>query len=292
MGFSDTFDFDEAAYVRKLKSRSVTLQDLRSREVRALRQHVSSGFSVGSGVGLAFFTAGLSLFGSAYGGRRLYLATKKLELIREELDRRGEKHYEPTKRDVLIPLGVSMATLGVGVGIDSIATQATSHLAAQSVAHHGSSAIHDVVCQPHSFVQGLEEGISAQVHEVANVVTTGMQHANAVAGTDSYFLIAGSSLLPASELVGFAAGQSIALVAEQKVACFVSEKIAYRLINASSGTNSQAITYFKPPDDCRRVIWQASGGYIWCEHCELEIPTDKETYYRKILYSNSQFFDN
>jgi hypothetical protein len=117
-----------------------------------------------------------------------------------------------------------------------------------------------------------------------------MQHANAVAGTDSYFLIAGSSLLPAGELVGVAAGQSIALVAEHKVACFISEKIAYRVIDASSGTNSQALTYFKPPDDCRRVMGQASAcSGIYCEHCEFVIPTDNETYYRKILYSNSNF---
>lgn len=278
MGFSDNFHFDEADYVLKLQSLSD--QELRSREVRAYRQHVTSSASIGSGLGFAFLTGGVSLLGSAYGGRRLYLAKKKLELIQDELKKRGLESHEPTKRDFFIPLGISVATMGLGAGIDAVAAHATSGIAAHAVAHHGSQAIHDAVNQPNSFVRGVGEGISTQFHETADLITVGMQHATSVATTDSYFLVAGSPYLPAGELVGVAAGESLALSAEQKLACFVSEKIAFRLVNASSGTKSQAITYFNPSDGCRRIKRPLLS--LVCDHCGSAIHTDKEVYYRKI----------
>lgn len=275
MGFSDTFDFDEADYVLKLKSLSA--QELRKREVRAHHQQVSSTVSIGSGVGFAIFTGGgVSLIGSAYGARRLYLAEKKLSLIQEELTQRKIELYKPKKRDILIPLGVGIATIGAVGGIDVIAAHATCGLAAHAVAHHGAQAVNDVVQQPESFMGGVEAGISAQVHEVTDLVTAGMQHATSVAAADSYFLVAGSPFLAAGQLVGIAAGESLALLAETKLACFVLNKVSFCLVNAFSGTRSQAITYFNPSDDCRRI---EKPSDLLCEHCKSLIHTDKEVYY-------------
>jgi len=109
-------------------------------------------FSVSIGNGLAFSTGGASLIGSAYGGRRLYLAKKKLELLQKELDRRGLESYKPTKRELLTPMGISLPTMGLGGGIDIVAAHATSTIAAHVVAHHGSHVVHDVMHQPVSFV--------------------------------------------------------------------------------------------------------------------------------------------
>jgi len=52
----------------------------------------------------AVFTSWLSLFGSAYGTRGLYIARKKLGLIEAELNKCGASHHQPTKRDYLIPM--------------------------------------------------------------------------------------------------------------------------------------------------------------------------------------------
>jgi hypothetical protein len=143
MGFSDTFSFEESEYASKISKYSLT--ELKKQEVIKHRQHVSASASIGGGIGVAPFTMGLTLIGSAYGGRRLYIASKKLEMIRAELEKREVELYKPTKRDFFIPLGVSMATLGLGAGVDSLASHATSTVAAHVAAQHGTQAVHDAV---------------------------------------------------------------------------------------------------------------------------------------------------
>jgi len=129
----------------------------------------------------------------------------------------------PTKRGFFIPLGISLITMGVGVGIDAVAAHATSTVAA--VAHHGSQVVHDVT------LRGVEEGINPQVHEVIDLVTAlGTQPATSVAAPDSYFLIVGSPFLPADEFVGVAMGGSLALSAEKKLVSFSSDKIAFLVL--------------------------------------------------------------
>ncbi|KAK3673083.1 hypothetical protein LTR78_006923 [Recurvomyces mirabilis] len=59
-------------------------------------------------------TAGLSLVGSAIGLRRRKVAKRRLEMIHAELESRGLPSHRQTKRDFLIPLAISGATMGIG----------------------------------------------------------------------------------------------------------------------------------------------------------------------------------
>jgi hypothetical protein len=82
--------------------------------------------------------------------------------------------------------------MGVGAGVDALSAHVSSNRAAHAVAHHGSTAVRDAIDQPGSFVQGVEQGVSAEVHEATNLLTLGVQHAASAAATDSSFLVAGS----------------------------------------------------------------------------------------------------
>ncbi|KAK3392851.1 hypothetical protein B0H63DRAFT_530357 [Podospora didyma] len=72
--------------------------------------------SITAAIGMAIATGGLSLASSPYGARRMYVAEKKLALIQTELTERSVALHEPMKRDFPIPLGIGIATMGIGAG--------------------------------------------------------------------------------------------------------------------------------------------------------------------------------
>jgi hypothetical protein len=125
MGF---FPFDESKYASKL--RDMSIPELLYREKDKYRATVSGAAGVGAGIGLVAFTAGTSLLGSAIGGRRWDVASQKLEMVQRELMARGEPLCDPTKRDVLIPMAVSLCTMGIGHGMEiAVASHATNAFA-------------------------------------------------------------------------------------------------------------------------------------------------------------------
>jgi hypothetical protein len=281
MGLSDTFEFDEEEYASKITDEQVyPTHRLKTHETAKCRQHISAGASIGGGVGLAPFTFGLSLLGTAYGARRLYIAKKKLELIQAELKRRNVVLHEPTKRDFLIPFGISMATLGLGAGVDALAANATSQVATHVIADHGTRAIDAALQSPGSFCHGVTDGVSLQVHELGNVVTGGLQHATAVANMDSSYIIAGAASMNPGEVVGLAAGTSAALAIEAKLARFASGKIALCTVDRVLPNRSQAFSFNMPPETCRRR--RNSPPRLCCDHCRELIDTAKDAYYRRI----------
>ncbi|KAI1621993.1 hypothetical protein EDD37DRAFT_611490 [Exophiala viscosa] len=277
MGFtqklSETFDFDESEYARRISNENEypTLK-LKTHEVAKCRQHVSAGASIGGGIGAAPFTLGLSLLGSAYGARRLYIAEKKLEIIREELVRRDVSLHKFSKRDFFIPMGVSVATLGFGAGLDVFAAHATSQVATHVVADHGSRAVSDIVQSPGGFVHSVEAGASLQLHEIAHALT-----GHATANLDSYYIVAGAPYTTAVALVGTGIGMSAAQVAEKHLADWAAGRIAYRHVDRLLPKRSQAVTTASPPANCRRILSPPSS--LRCEHCADLIDTSNETYY-------------
>lgn len=87
MGVEDTFGFDEDEYSLKLRSWS---EDALLQEYRAKQAELSS-YRTGGGItaGIAFFTGGLSLLGSAYMIRQASIARQQRDLIEAEVLRRA-----------------------------------------------------------------------------------------------------------------------------------------------------------------------------------------------------------
>ena len=279
MGYSDTFGFDEAAYAKQITNeKDYPTYALKQNEIVKHRQHVSAGASTGAGIGLIPFTMGLSLLGSAYGARRLYIANKKLELIQAELTRREVALHTPTKRDFFIPFGVSMATLGLGAGADAVAAHATSQLATHAIADHGSRAVADVLQSPASVCHGVADGVSLQLHEIGQVFAGGLDHAMATTNLASSYIVAGAPYVLPGELVGMAAGMSAASVAETKFAKWASGRLALRVVDGCLPKRSQAFAYGQPPQNCKRILY---SNNIICEHCRGPIDREIESFYRK-----------
>jgi len=281
MGIGDFFHFDESEFAHELKRWS--LSKLRTQEVVRTRQIISSGATIGGGLGAAPFTFGLSLLGSAYGGRRLYVVKKKLELIQAELADRNIELYEPSGKDFLIGFLPSVAAMGLGVGVDALASHATSTVAAHVVADHGSRALNEAIQSPGTLAHGVEQGVTLQFHEAAQLFEGGLQHASAVANLDSSFVIAGAPFVNPAEVVGLAAGIGIANAAEAKLATilasFLAQRIAIRLVDVTTGAKSQAITFVQPGNTCRRI--RTPNQTLLCDHCHVSIQTNTTAYYRK-----------
>lgn len=101
MHISEVFTFKESEYRERISH--YTTERLRKQEVVKTRQDFAAAASIGSGIGAAAFTFGASLTLTGYGARRMYVATKKLELIQAELLKRGIELHKLQKRDFLIP---------------------------------------------------------------------------------------------------------------------------------------------------------------------------------------------
>ncbi|PHH76813.1 hypothetical protein CDD80_1191 [Ophiocordyceps camponoti-rufipedis] len=130
MTVGDFFSFSEAEY--KTRIAHYTTQRLQQQEILKTRQRISSSFSIVSGIGAAPVSGGATLAVSAYGGRRLHVARKKLRLIEAELLKRGQPLHKLQKRDVIIPVTAGVAGAGLGFGIDELAL-AAPHTISMSV---------------------------------------------------------------------------------------------------------------------------------------------------------------
>ncbi|CAD0083022.1 unnamed protein product [Aureobasidium vineae] len=160
MGLDDIVSFDAAAYIAKV--RKMDHAELRKREICKTRQIYSSSWSIGAGVGVAFFTAGLSLVGSAYGLRKMSIAEQKLVIVQEELKSRELDLYKERKRDFFIPMAIGVVTAGIGCG-SSIAIAASSHLPTHEIS---SAAVHHIISEPSAAVHGITEGAREQADSV------------------------------------------------------------------------------------------------------------------------------
>jgi hypothetical protein len=174
MGLDDLFQFDAAAY--RAKVRTLSDDALRQRQCIKTRQNLGGAWSVGFGIGGAVFTGGLSLIGTAYGARRMSVAQQKIEIVNEEMARRGAENYEERKRDTLIPCAIGVLTAGIGFGIDDLCASATiGTLATQELAHRtAEETAREVICHPEHFADGVKDGFALQIKEVSHIATTGL----------------------------------------------------------------------------------------------------------------------
>lgn len=168
MVVADFFSFDEDEYKQRISS--YTTERLVEQEVVKLRIQCKGSWSVGGGISAAMFTFGASLAGSAYGGRRLYVANKKHHLIQDELTRRNVDLHEEQKRDFLIPLTAGLIGCGVTVGMEEVFMGATNVVADGLCAPKGSSAVQQVIDQPVDALRGALAGAAEQVDEMGHAI--------------------------------------------------------------------------------------------------------------------------
>lgn len=213
MGLDDLFEFDAAAY--RAKVRTLSDDELRKRQCIKTRQHLGGAWSVGFGIGGEVFTGGLSLIGSAYGARRMSVAQQKIEIVNEEMARRGARNYEERKRDTLIPCAIGVLTAGIGFGIDDLCASATlGTLATQELAHRTTEeTAREALCHPEHFADGVKDGLALQIKEVSHVATTGLPDKHlGLAVLDAGNSVSGENL-----------GRSVGIIATQKCEVLLSQ---------------------------------------------------------------------
>lgn len=220
MGLHDTFDFDEVAYRKKCAERPTS--KLQEEEIRKLRQHFAASASMAMGLGHAVHTAGLTLGVSAWGLRRYYIAKEKLLLIREELTRRGVPLHDMTKRDAAIPLGASLAGMGLGAAMGHLVGDV---IAAPDVPvpgpQGGGSALHFVQTDPDAAAHGFAQGLTDQ----ANAVGHALHGAILSHGGAEQVVTAAASEDASGHAVGYAAGIMAAKKMEEFLAECVGETV-------------------------------------------------------------------
>lgn len=260
MVVADFFSFDEDEYKQRISS--YTTERLVKQEVVKLRTQYMGSWSVGGGIGAAMFTFGASLAGSAYGGRRLYVANKKQHLIQDELTRRNVDLHEEQKRDFLIPLTAGLIGCGVTVGMEEVFMGATNVVADGLCAPKGSSAVQQVIDQPADALRGALAGAAEQVDEMGLAINNiGM---GIIPGSDiSSELLAANTTwiaLPnGAQAAGFHAGMLLAQGAESKVAVNVVSQSAWQVMEMFDSTR-KAISALT----CRRLLGASS---LRCDEC-------------------------
>ena len=172
MGFGDLFEFDGAAYRARVKT--MTWSELRKREVEKYRQQYSSSAAAGGGVGLAPFTVGLSLFGTAYALRCIDVAEQKHNIVVAELTSRGHALYKPDWKDAVIPALCGMAGTYIGLGIGAaVPTDALNAAAGSFVTDNTFSAMANVAGDPATLVAHATDGVQGQVNILADTTLIG-----------------------------------------------------------------------------------------------------------------------
>ncbi|KAK4569484.1 hypothetical protein LTR86_003247 [Recurvomyces mirabilis] len=112
MTLKDFFHLSESDFADRISK--LPDEELLKDDIHNVRTTHSGAIGATLGAVEAPATAGLSLIGSAIGLRRRNVAKRRSEMIHAELEKRGLPIHRQTKRDFLIPLAISVATMGIG----------------------------------------------------------------------------------------------------------------------------------------------------------------------------------
>lgn len=261
MVVKDFFHFKEDEYRERISLYDT--ERLVKQEVVKLRAGIAGGTSIATGAGLAVLTGGASLLASGYGSRRLYVAHKKGKLIEAELLKRGIKPHELNKWDVIIPVGAGLTGMGIGLGVNEIASAATNTAIAGAYVPTGGSALHAVVADPAQALHGAVAGATEQTHEMAFaahnidfgiVPGSDMSHEALVSATT--WVVNPS----AANAVGFHAGMLLAQGVEKALVVHLCQEIAWWIMTAFD-SRKKALEILP----CRRLAGAAGG--LKCDTC-------------------------
>jgi hypothetical protein len=263
MTWDDFFGCDWDEYAQRISS--YTTEKLCKQEINKTRQSIGASWAIGSGIGGAPFTLGGTLAISAIGSRRYRVATKKLQLIQAELQRRGVSLHEFDYKDFLIPVGAGLVGLGAGIGLEQIAIDATNivPMGAQPGMPTGSSALRTVAANPENVIQGIVPGFQQQVSEMGfalNGVGQGI-----IPGSDlsQLNLAANTSWVACPNVesaIGFHTGMLVAQAVEKSIIALISGQCAWSLMEKMSAMDNSRMNH-----PCERIV----GTPVKCDVCSL-----------------------
>ncbi|KAK0838674.1 hypothetical protein LTR03_011852 [Friedmanniomyces endolithicus] len=115
MTLKDFFHLSDEEFANRISTS--TNEELLKDDIHNCRTTHSGMYGATLGVLEAPVTAGVSLVGSAIGLRRRNVAKRRLQMIHQELEKRGLPAHKQTKRDFLIPLGIAGVSAGISGGV-------------------------------------------------------------------------------------------------------------------------------------------------------------------------------
>ncbi|KAF7536294.1 hypothetical protein G7054_g4673 [Neopestalotiopsis clavispora] len=239
MPFTETIEFRSDTFRHEVGTYST--QQLRLIEKAATRKCLSSSFSVGSGAVAAVHTAGLTLPLTAYKARSAYVAGRKLLIVGDELQRRGEALRETTFSDVLLGIGPCVVT--TAIGFDAIFGGATGVEGVGEVLHLPGTESHGLFGNTSAVV----DGFTGQGEQLVNHVIDGTPASQQIC-----------EALQSADPAAYHAGMVQANIIEAQIAGEVVEALLQQPI--------------EEPPACRRAV-QAS--FFWdlaeCDLCKSRI---------------------
>ncbi|KAF2462705.1 uncharacterized protein BDR25DRAFT_347637 [Lindgomyces ingoldianus] len=143
MGYKETFKFDSVDYM--IKVYRMTDAELVGREAAKQRKGIGHGTKMTFGAAGTLVTAGGSALGAIYSGRQLYIAAKKLEIIRDELKSRGIHCTDLSATDRNVTMGVNAVICVASFGIASFATEPLADCVTEALVPSSSGLSLDVV---------------------------------------------------------------------------------------------------------------------------------------------------
>lgn len=114
MGLRDVFHFKEEVYTAKVQS-TPDARVLRKKHHMKTVLLISSSASVGIGIALAVPSFGLSLLGTSYSTRQIYVLNAQRDVIEAEFRRRGLEVPRTRKRDIAAGAALGVFSLGLVV---------------------------------------------------------------------------------------------------------------------------------------------------------------------------------
>lgn len=160
----EPFSFDDDDYTERAKNMSADA--LWTRQCKKYRTKVSSSTGIGFSSLMLLPTMGVSTLSLMANGRTLDIARRKRKVIDAEARRRNLPDYQKTKRDLLIPLGVSLTVFATVGLLDILFFGGTSAPVLNGVAEHGINALPTMIHDPSHFFIGLWHGAELQVQQV------------------------------------------------------------------------------------------------------------------------------
>jgi hypothetical protein len=108
--------------------------------------------------------------GAVYSSRKLSVASQKLELLEEEWTNRGMEKLNHRLRDVLMPVAVGTATMGLGDVFASAGSAAVNHAGMHAAHNLASQSYHTLSSPPvtASFDSGIKDGIEQTFQVLAS----------------------------------------------------------------------------------------------------------------------------
>jgi len=275
----ETFHFDEDEYRREVAN--MRLDELQNREAVKLRQQIGAGVSLGAGIAATFLLGPAALLGVAYAGRRLDIASKKEAIVKAEIDRRNQEHYQPKKRDYFIPMGAGMVGAGLGGFLDGVTSQVASTVACHALAQHGSQAVATALAHPTMLVEGAVQGMGLQVHEMHQLLTGAVSQVSPFSTATGVYLAPGGSVASLPWLVGAQAGIPLSKGVESQVVSQVCSFATMRFKDVKTGLETQPVTCDEPGPGCKRMRDRTNA--LVCEHCQKDLQRTVRPFYR--MYS-------